>query len=129
MGLAVGGQREVLQFGRTISMANNTGDHRQAVTEAQSLAQNADGPTLGGLARLCALASKASASKQEPGAAAAIREEYAALAVNLLRQAASKGYRDTLYLQQGTDLAILRDRKDFQKLLENTEAPTDKHIP
>jgi hypothetical protein len=47
----------------------------------------------------------------------------------LLRQAASKGYRDKFYLQQGTDLAILRDRKDFQKLLEDAEAATDKHSP
>jgi hypothetical protein len=119
----------VLQFGRTISMANTTGDHRQAVAEAQSLAQNADGPTLGGLARLCALASKPSVRRKELAAIAAVREEYAALAVVLLRQAASNGFRDTLYLQYGPDLVALRERKDFQMLLKDREAPTDRHSP
>jgi hypothetical protein len=45
----------------------------------------------------------------------------------LLRQAAAKGHRDTLYLKEGTDLAPLRNRKDFQMLLGDMEATTDRH--
>jgi tetratricopeptide (TPR) repeat protein len=123
------GQRAVHQLGRAISQAHVSGNHRQALSEADSLAKNADGHTLAGMARACALASTPLSGGKEPAAAAPVREEYAARAVMLLRQAASKGYRDTLYLQQGTDLAILRGRKDFQKLLEDTDVPTDKHGP
>jgi hypothetical protein len=38
----------------------------------------------------------------------------------------SAGYRDTLYLNEGADLAPLRQRDDFQKLLaelEKSKAP------
>jgi hypothetical protein len=124
-----GDWRAVLQLGRVISQANVSGDHRQALAKAESLAQNADGPTLAGLARLCARTSVPLADGQKPSAAAPFHEEYAARAVLLLRQAASKGFRDTLYLQKGTDLAPLRDRKDFQMLLADREAPIDRHSP
>jgi tetratricopeptide (TPR) repeat protein len=122
-----GRQRAVLQLGRAISQAHVNGNHRQALTEAETLAKEADGPTLEGLARLCALASAPLAGGQKAGAAAAVQEEYAARAVVLLRQAAAKGHRDTLYLKEGTDLAPLRDRKDFQMLLEDTDTTTDRH--
>jgi tetratricopeptide (TPR) repeat protein len=124
-----GGQRAVLQLGRAISQAHVSGNHRQALSEAEALAKSSDGPTLAGLARLCGLASAPLVGGQEPAAAAPFQEEYAARAVGLLRQAASKGFRDTLYLQKGTDLAILRNRKDFQMLLEDREATTDRHSP
>jgi tetratricopeptide (TPR) repeat protein len=124
-----GMQRAALKIGRAISEAHVKGDHREAISDAQVLAKDADGPTLGGLARLCALASRPSGSRKEPAATAAVCEEYAALAVVLLRQAALKGFRDTLYLQKGPDLVALRDRKDFQMLLEDREASTDRHSP
>jgi tetratricopeptide (TPR) repeat protein len=124
-----GGQRAVLQLGRAISQAHVSGDHRQALAEAEALAQDGDGAALTGMARLCALASTPLAGGQGTDAAAPVREEYAARAVMLLRQAASKGSRDTLYLKQGTDLAPLRDRKDFRTLLEGTDGTTDRPGP
>jgi tetratricopeptide (TPR) repeat protein len=120
-------QRAVLQLGRAISQAHLKGNHPEALTEADALAKNADGPTLAGLARLCARASVPLVGGQKPAAATPVQEEYAARAVQLLRQAASKGFCDTLYLQQGTDLAPLRHRKDFQTLLADAQVTTDGH--
>jgi tetratricopeptide (TPR) repeat protein len=122
-----GRQRVVFQLGRAISQAHLKGNHREALAEADALAKNADGPTLAGLARLCALASAPLTGGQKPAVATTVREQYASRAVVLLRQAASKGFRDTLYLQKGTDLAPLRDRKDFQTLLADAEATTNPH--
>jgi hypothetical protein len=104
-------------------------EHRQVLTEAEVLAQYADGPTLSGLARLCALAAAAWVGGHSPGAVAStpVRPEYAARAVLLLRHAAAMGYRDCLYLKQGTDLAPLRNRKDFQMLLAGPDATTESH--
>jgi tetratricopeptide (TPR) repeat protein len=110
-----GSQHAVLQLGLAISQAQVSGNHDQALSEAESLAKDSDAPTLEGLARLCALAS------------AVAGERYAVQAVKLLGQAVSAGYRDTLYLKEGADLAPLRQRDDFKKLLaeleEKTKAP------
>jgi tetratricopeptide (TPR) repeat protein len=120
-----GGQRAVLQLGRAISQAYLSGKHQDALTEAETLAKSADGPTLAAMARLCALASALSSEAQKPAAPASFQEEYAARAVALLGQAASKGYRDSLYLKEGFDLSALRNRKDFQLLLKDAEATPD----
>jgi hypothetical protein len=93
-----------------------------------TLAKDADGPTLEGLARLCALAS-AAGGEREPAKAAELGEQYAARAVELLRQAVGKGYRDSVYLKKGTDLAPLRQRADFQKLLAEAEAKRETPGP
>jgi tetratricopeptide (TPR) repeat protein len=114
MELDDGSQRVVLQLGRAISQAQGSGNHDQALAEAESRAKGADVWTLEGLARLCALASEGNG------------ERYAVQAVKLLRQAVREGYRDTLYLKEGADLAPLRQRDDFKKLLadlEKTKAP------
>jgi hypothetical protein len=105
-----GQNRTILQLGRAISQAYITGDHATALTAVESLAKESDGPTLEGLARLCALA------------AAAGGESYAARAVELLRQAAGKGHRDTAYLKDGSDLTSLHSRADFQNLLSKSGA-------
>jgi tetratricopeptide (TPR) repeat protein len=110
-----GSQHAVLKLGRAISQAQASGSHEQALAEAETLAKGGDAPTLEGLARLCARASEVAG------------ERYAVLAVKLLRQAVSAGYRDTLYLNEGADLAPLRQRDDFKKLLaelEKAKAPS-----
>jgi hypothetical protein len=105
-----GASRRVLQLGRAIAQAHISGDHGRALAEAEALAKGADGPMLEGLARLCALASAAGG------------EPYAAQAVELLRQAADKGHRDTAYLKDGSDLSSLRSRADFQNFLNKLGA-------
>jgi tetratricopeptide (TPR) repeat protein len=114
LALEDGPNRPVLQHGRAISQAHLSGDHRRALAEAEALAQDGDTPTLEGLARLCALASRLVEDADQ-------REQYAARALTLLRQAVGKGYRDNFYLKEGADLAPLRQRADFRKLLAEAE--------
>ena len=45
------------------------------------------------------------------------REEYAARAVELLRQAVAKGYQDVAHMGKDTDLDPLRQRADFRLLV------------
>jgi hypothetical protein len=52
------------------------------------------------------------------------KEQYAARAVALLRQAIAKGYKDAAHMKQDTDLDALRQRDDFKKLLADLEAAT-----
>jgi serine/threonine protein kinase/tetratricopeptide (TPR) repeat protein len=117
-----GRHRRVRQLGRAISQAHLSGDHRRALAAAAVLAKDADGLTLEWLARLCALASAVVK-------AADLREQYASRAVQLLRQAAGKGHQDGGYLKEGTDLAPLRRRADFQKLLAEGEAKRETPGP
>jgi serine/threonine protein kinase/tetratricopeptide (TPR) repeat protein len=122
--------RPVLQLGRAISQAHLSGDHHQALAAAESLAKDSDGPTLEGLARLCARASAGVVSGGgEAAQAREFQEPYAARAVELLRQASVKGYRDSLYLKEGADLAPLRGRADFQKLLAEVGAKREAPGP
>ena len=47
------------------------------------------------------------------------RDEYAARAVELLRKAIDAGYRDRAHIDRDPDLAPLRGRPDFRKLVES----------
>jgi serine/threonine protein kinase/tetratricopeptide (TPR) repeat protein len=105
-----GPDRPVFTFGLAVSQALGSGDHAAAFAAAETLAKDGDAPTLEAFARLCARVSGASG------------EQYAARAVELLRQALARGYHDTLYLQEGADLAPLRGRQDFQQLLNKAGA-------
>jgi hypothetical protein len=49
-------------------------------------------------------------------------EEPAAKAVDLLRQAVAKGFKDLAHLKKDSDLDSLRQRDDFHKLLQELEA-------
>jgi serine/threonine protein kinase len=120
----------VLQLGRAISQAHLSGDHSKALAAAAALAKDGDGPTLEGLARVCSLASAAVASdKQQADETARFQERYAGQAVQLLRQAAGNGHRDHAYLKEGTDLAPLRSRADFQQLLAEAEPLSETRNP
>jgi hypothetical protein len=46
--------------------------------------------------------------------------------MKLLQQAVAKGYQDAAHLKQDTDLAPLRDREDFKKLLAEVEQQAEK---
>jgi tetratricopeptide (TPR) repeat protein len=48
--------------------------------------------------------------------------EYAARAVELLRQAVAKGFKDVAQMKKDTDLDALRQRDDFKKVLAEVEA-------
>jgi serine/threonine-protein kinase len=51
------------------------------------------------------------------------QEKYAAHAVELLRRAVARGYKDAAEMSKDTDLDALRKRDDFKKLLAELEAP------
>jgi hypothetical protein len=50
-----------------------------------------------------------------------VREKLAARAVELLRQAVGKGFKNTAHMKRDTDLDALRGREDFKKLLADLE--------
>jgi serine/threonine protein kinase/predicted negative regulator of RcsB-dependent stress response len=52
------------------------------------------------------------------------KEQYASRAVELLRQAVAKGFRDVEQIKSDPDLAAVRQREDYKKLLTEVEAAT-----
>jgi serine/threonine protein kinase/tetratricopeptide (TPR) repeat protein len=86
-----------------------------ALREVEELAKNADADTLYNAACVYALASAAA-----PGH----KDKYARRAVELLRQAVAKGYRNIEHLKQDEDLSSLRGRDDFRKLVAEIEKPS-----
>jgi tetratricopeptide (TPR) repeat protein len=108
-----GPARTSFRLRRATSLAH-AGDHAQAVAEANALAGDKDANvnTLYDLARVCALSS--AAVKND----ARLADRHAARAVELLRQAVAKGYRDVEHVKKDTDLGPLRGRDDFKQLLQ-----------
>ena len=51
-----------------------------------------------------------------------LTDQYAVRAVELLRLAVTKGYKDVARMKQDPDLNPLRERADFKKLLAEMEA-------
>jgi tetratricopeptide (TPR) repeat protein len=88
-------------------------DHVRATAQANELASLPDvnAFTLVDLARVCALSAAAARGKDQQV------ERYGARAVELLRQAVDKGYKDLPRLKNDPDFAALSQREDFQKLL------------
>jgi hypothetical protein len=50
------------------------------------------------------------------------KEKRARRAIQLLRQAVGKGFKDAALVKRDTDLDALRERDDFKKLLAELEA-------
>jgi hypothetical protein len=78
------------------------------------------GNTLLGCASVFALAS--AALKDD----AALQEQYAARAVELLCQMGATGYADLKGLETYPEFESLRDRPDFRRLLDELRAKTPK---
>jgi serine/threonine-protein kinase len=108
-----GPDRPYFRLQRAVSLAR-AGDHAQAFSEANALAEVTDvnALTLYNAACVCSLAS----------AAVKNDDRYAARAVELLRQAVAKGYKDVEHLKKDPDLDSLRGRDDFKQLLKDLEA-------
>jgi WD40 repeat protein len=106
----------IFRCNRAYSLAR-TGEHAKAVAEANALAaaKNVTGNTLHDLACVCALA--AAAVRDD----AKLQDQYAARAVELLRQAVAKGFKEAAHMKKDKDLDALRDREDFKRLLAELE--------
>jgi hypothetical protein len=63
-----------------------------------------------------------SVSSAAPGVTAEQAERYAVRAMELLRRAVDKGYKDLMNLKKDKDLDALRLRDEFRKLLTELEA-------
>jgi tetratricopeptide (TPR) repeat protein len=99
-----------------------SGEHARATAEADVLSE-ADDATKDAIydtACIYALSSAAASSDAQQS------ECYAARAVELLRRAIQKGFRDVQHMKQDSDLDSLRKREDFQKLLGELEKKDSK---
>ena len=56
----------------------------------------------------------------------AVVQFYGDAAMKLLREAVAKGFKDAAHMKQDSDLAPLRQRPDFQKLLKDLEAESGR---
>jgi tetratricopeptide (TPR) repeat protein len=109
--LAEAGSTPELHFQRALTLAHLK-EHVQATAVADRFAQakDASADTLHKAA--CVFSLSAAAADKEK-----LAGQYAARAVELLRQAIAKGYTDVEDLRKNKDLDALRQREDFRKLL------------
>jgi serine/threonine protein kinase/tetratricopeptide (TPR) repeat protein len=95
----------------------HSGDTARATAEADALAaeQDAQADTLYDTACIyarCASAARGDAKRADP---------FATRAVELLRRAVKKGYKDAARLKNDPDLDALRAREDFKKVLQEVQ--------
>jgi serine/threonine protein kinase/Tfp pilus assembly protein PilF len=110
-------ERGEFRMSRAASRAR-AGHLAPAMQEAEDLAKNGDAVMLYNAACLFALAGASSSAA--PGLAEA-REKCAKRAIDLLRQAVAKGWQDIEHLKTDEDLSVLRERADFQGLVNDLE--------
>jgi serine/threonine protein kinase/Tfp pilus assembly protein PilF len=98
----------------------------EATAEAEDLLKlgKSDPGWLCQLAQVHALAAAAARATDRPQA-----EQYAVRAVQLLRQAVDKGYKDVEALKKDADFDVVRQRPDFQELLMELEQSQESHRP
>lgn len=101
-----------------------------AVAEAKELSKdkNVNAFVLYDLACVCSLASAAvkPAMSGEKAEADKLKEQYQLRALELLRQAIAKGFKDVAHVKRDPDLDALRQREDFKKLIAELEAEQEK---
>lgn len=102
------------------------GDHAGALRTAEELAQFGGNSAADTYDIACALVLCVPIAEQDQRLSESERRDqartYADRAMALLRQAVAQGYRDAEHLKGDTDLAALRGRDDFRKLLAEMEA-------
>jgi tetratricopeptide (TPR) repeat protein len=124
-----GPSRWQFRLSRALSLAR-AGDHTKAVSEVNELAQSKDvsGAVMYDLACVCSLASAAvqHAGPNENTESEKLKEKYATRALEFLRQAVAKGYKDVAHIKKDLDLDALRQREDFKKLIAELEKSQEK---
>src|SRR5262249_20735003 len=117
-----------LHYQGLIEVAISAEDHAEAAQTVAELvkavpAEVTDYPRcVGFLARCVALAGKDEALPEARRKELARR--YGDQALDLLKKAIARGYKDAAYLRQSPDLEPLRSREDFKKLLSDLESRT-----
>jgi tetratricopeptide (TPR) repeat protein len=108
------------------------GEHAAAAEAAADLARIAFNPGEDAYKAACFLSRCIPLAQQDKKLSDGRRQElarsYGDRAMEALRQAAAKGYKDIAHLQRDKDLDALRQREDFRTLLAELEkaAPKDK---
>jgi hypothetical protein len=92
-------------------------EHARVTAEADALARSKDASAALYYDAACVFALSAAAVHDDDKQA----EPYAVRAVELLRQAVAKGFKDVAHLKKDSDLDPLRQREDFKKLLRELE--------
>ena len=108
-----GSGRAGLRRQRAASLAR-AGEHAQAVNEAEELAKTDDKDSNAIYDLACVYALACAAAKDD----AKLKEQYAARAVEMLRQAVAKGFKNIEHLKKDDDLMVLREREDYLKLVK-----------
>jgi tetratricopeptide (TPR) repeat protein len=102
------------------------GTHARATAEVDALANDASAPKGDLYDAACVYSLSVAAARKDPKLSPAEREKlaerYASRAVELLRRAMQKGYRDVKNAKADKDLDPLRERPDFKQLLAELEA-------
>jgi hypothetical protein len=112
------------------SMLAGRGDHARATAEAEVVAR------LGGLGdtnlyNIACVFSRSSAAaakdgKLTPADRTKLKAQYADHAIEFLHQAVAQGFQNAAALKSDPDLAALRSREDFQKLVQEVERKSGK---
>jgi serine/threonine-protein kinase len=127
-----GGLRQSFRAFRAQALAAS-GKYASAAAEAADLARSDSlpGDILYQLGRVYSLASAGAQKDDRVSRTERDRQadQYAARAVELLRQAVAKGWKDVEHLKKDSDLDPLRGRDDFKKLMAEVKAGAPEKKP
>jgi hypothetical protein len=106
------------------------GEHARATDEANAVArqQGVGQVTHYNIACVFALSSAAveNDGKLDPSERTRLKAQYAGRAAEFLRQAVAEGFQSANMLRNDPDLAALRSREDFQRLVREVEQKSKK---
>jgi tetratricopeptide (TPR) repeat protein len=115
------------RLNRAIALAGR-GDHARATSEAEAVVRQGDlnAGNLYDVACVFSLSSTAADhdTKLSPADRTGLKARYADQAMDFLRRAIAKGWRNPRVMKTDSDLEPLRARKEFQKLLADLEGKT-----
>jgi serine/threonine protein kinase len=112
-----------IHLGRALSLAH-AGKYSRAVIGAKELSEWPAAPAdvLYGIACVYSICSGNHDASQPTAKSSHVLEPYGLRAIELLRRAVEKGWKDAARIMNDPDLDPLRQREDFQKLLHELEA-------
>ncbi len=127
VGKGYGQVRSDLLDGRLLraTMLAGRGEHERATNDANAIATEEGVGQVNHYNIACVFAASSAAAlndgKLAPADRTRLKALYADRAMDFLRQAVAEGHQDTALLKGDPDLASLRSREDFQKLVRELE--------
>jgi hypothetical protein len=112
------------------TMLAGRGEHARAIDDANAVARREGVGQMNHYNIACVFALSSAAAENDVKLASAdrtrLKAQYADRALDFLRQAVAEGYQETSWLKGDPDLASLRSREDFQKLVRDLERKSRK---